>query len=341
MGNLHVCNILKDMKECSVDGYLVSDFSNIAYITGFIPSSIAFLVIKDHPVVYVSKMDLESAKKNSVVDVCEFKGLSSIVYDLKSEIKNLAVEYSLSYGIYLKFCDEFNISCKDFISKQRAFKTSDEIFKIEEATDIAQQAFREVNFIEKHQTNAKENMAAYELGFFMRENGAECESFDTIVTSGPNSSLPHARPDSKILSEPILVDWGAKYQGYCSDNTRTIVYSEKEYLIFDIVKEAHDKAIKAIKPGVCCCDIDRVARDIIDEYGYGDNFIHSTGHSLGLDIHESPSFSTKDNTILEKGMVMTVEPGIYIEGEFGVRLEDTIKVDNIGRIIGKLPLKIE
>ncbi len=341
MGQLHIDNILKDMENVNVDGYLLSDFSNIRYLTGYMPTSFAFLVIKEDPVVYVSSMDGELAREDSSVEVKNFESFSSFIGDLKSEVSNLAIEPTLPFESYEKFKDDFNVSCEKFVNKQRAVKTSEEIFKIEEATDIAQQAFREVNFIEKHDTGVLENIAAYELGFFMRSNGGECESFDTIVTSGSNSSLPHATPTSKSLKDPILIDWGSKYQGYCSDNTRTIIYSEKQHEIFDIVKESHNKAIQAIKPGVRCCEIDRVARDIITEYGYGDNFIHSTGHSLGLDIHEYPSFSSNDNTILENGMVMTVEPGIYIEGEFGVRLEDSVKIDNIGRILGKLPLKIE
>jgi Xaa-Pro dipeptidase len=187
-----------------------------------------------------------------------------------------------------------------------------------------------------------ENIVALDLDNLMRKYGAEGNSFDTIVTSGSNSSLPHATPQDKQLEQPILIDWGAKYQGYCSDNTRTMVYTEKQNEICDIVAEAHDKAIKAIKPGLKCCEIDKVARDIISEYGYGDNYIHSTGHSIGLDIHEIPTFSAKDKTVIEKGMVITVEPGIYLEDNFGVRLEDTVAVEkNKGKIIGDLPLIIE
>ena len=106
--------------------------------------------------------------------------------------------------------------------------------------------------------------------------------------------------------------------------------------------EAHDKAINSIKPGLKCCEIDKVARDIINEYGYGDKYIHSTGHGVGLDIHEMPTFSIRDKTIIEEGMVITVEPGIYLEGNFGVRLEDTVAIEkNKGMIIGDLPLIIE
>ena len=120
-----------------------------------------------------------------------------------------------------------------------------------------------------------------------------------------------------------------------------MVYTEFQHEIWDIVAEAHDKAIKAIRPGMKCCEVDKVARDIIADYGYGDKFIHSTGHSLGLDIHETPGFSLRDETTVEEGMVITVEPGIYFEGEFGVRLEDTIAVSKRGNVIGDLPLNID
>ena len=119
-----------------------------------------------------------------------------------------------------------------------------------------------------------------------------------------------------------------------------MVYTERQQEIWDIVAEAHDNAIKAIKPGIECLEIDKVARDIIADYGYGDNFIHSTGHSLGLDIHETPGFSPRDDTIIEEGMVITVEPGIYLEREFGVRLEDTVSISKKANVIGDLPLEI-
>ena len=142
------------------------------------------------------------------------------------------------------------------------------------------------------------------------------------------------------MEEPILIDWGAIFEGYCSDNTRTMVYTESQQEIWNIVAESHDKAIKAIKPGMKCCEVDKVARDIISDYGYGDKFIHSTGHSLSLDIHETPGFSLRDETIIKEGMVITVEPGIYLEGEFGVRLEDTVHITKRGNVIGDLPLNI-
>ena len=255
----------------------------------------------------------------------------------KEGIRNLAIEPSLVYSTYEKFKDDFKIESKNYVDKQRMIKSSSEIENIKKATQIAQTAFKELDVANRKET---EDVLAFDLVRLMIENGASGESFDTILVSGSNTSLPHAIPQSKTLENPILVDWGAKYNGYCSDNTRTIVYTEKEQEIFDIVRESHDKAIKAIKPGLKCCEIDKVSRDIIKEYDYGDKFIHSTGHSLGLDIHETPTFTARDDTIIEKGMVITVEPGIYLEGEFGVRLEDTVAIENNAKIIGDLPIEL-
>ena len=337
--DLHINNILKDLEKDNFQAYLLTKFTNIEYISNYKPTSFAFCVIGENPVIYTSKMDLEIANRDSTIEVKEYESFEVMISDLKKEaIKNLAIEPSLPYSTYEKFKDDFAVESKTYVDKQRMIKTPDEILNIEKATGIAQKSFLELDIL--NNTN-NENEIAFDLVRLMIENGASKESFDTIVTSGANSSLPHAIPQSKRLDQPILIDWGAIYNGYCSDNTRTMVYTERQQEIWDIVAEAHDKAIKAIKPGLKCCDIDKVARDIISDYGYGDEFIHSTGHSLGLDIHETPGFSTRDETIIERGMVITVEPGIYLEGEFGVRLEDTVAIYKKADVIGDLPLKID
>lgn len=333
---MQIENILKEMEKDDCQGYLLTDFSNIEYISSYRPTSFAFCIIKENPIVYASKMDMEIAKNNSRITVREYEDFKTIINDLKNEnIKNLAIEPSLTYATYEKLKNDFEIESKTYINKQRMIKTSDEIKNITKATNIAQKSFKQLDITNRSEN---ENILAFELVKLMIENGASKESFDTILVSGSNTSLPHATPQPKPLETPILIDWGCVYNGYCSDNTRTIVYTEKEHEILDIVKQAHDKAIEKIKPGIQCSQIDKTARDIIAEYGYGDNFIHSTGHSLGLDIHETPGFSYRDDTIIEKGMVITVEPGIYIENEFGVRLEDTVAIENKGKVIGNLAL---
>ena len=335
---MHIKNILNDMEKDNIQAYLLTQFTNVEYISNYKPTSFAFCVIKENPIIYASQMDMEIANRDSSIEVKQYEKFETMIEELKKEgIRNLAIEPSLVYSNYEKFKDDFKIESKNYVDKQRMIKSSSEIENIKKATQIAQTAFKELDVANRKET---EDVLAFDLVRLMIENGASGESFDTILVSGSNTSLPHAIPQSKTLETPILVDWGAKYNGYCSDNTRTIVYTEKEQEIFDIVRESHDKAIKAIKPGLKCCEIDKVSRDIIKEYGYGDKFIHSTGHSLGLDIHETPTFTARDDTIIEKGMVITVEPGIYLEGEFGVRLEDTVAIENNAKIIGDLPIEL-
>ena len=337
--DIHIENILKDLKKDDIQAYLLTKFTNVEYISNYKPTSFAFCIIKENPIIYASSMDMEIAKNNSTIEVKEYESMEVMVKELKNEgIMSLAIEPTLPFSSYEKLRDDFTITSKTYIDKQRMIKTPLEIEKITKATDIAQKSFLDLDILNNSCT---EKEIAFDLVRLMIENGADKESFDTIVTSGANSSLPHAIPEAKKLEKPILIDWGAIFNGYCSDNTRTMIYTEFQQEIWDIVAEAHDKAIKAIKPGLKCVDIDKVARDIISDYGYGDRFIHSTGHSLGLDIHENPGFSIRDETIIEEGMVITVEPGIYLEGEFGVRLEDTVAIYKKANVIGNLPLMID
>ena len=336
--DVHINNILKDLEKDNFQAYLLTQFTNVEYISGYRPTSFAFCIIKENPIIYASGMDMELANRDSSIEVRKYESFEAIVDELKSEgIKRIAIEPSLPFSTYVKMRDDFEVDSKTYIDRQRMIKTCDEIEKIARATEIAQKSFLQLDILNN---NGTEKEVAFDLVRFMIENGASKESFDTIVTSGSTSSLPHAIPQANRLSQPILIDWGAIFEGYCSDNTRTMVYTERQHEIWDIVAEAHDKAIGAIRPGIKCCEVDRVARDIIREYGYGDKFIHSTGHSLGLDIHETPGFSIRDETVIEEGMVITVEPGIYLEGEFGVRLEDTVAISKRANVIGDLPLDI-
>ena len=337
--DIHISNILKDLEKDNFQAYLITQFTNVKYISGYKPTSFAFCILKENPVIYASGMDMELANRDSTIEVKKYESYEIMIDELKREgVKNLAIEPSLPFSTYVRFRDDFEIDSKTYIDKQRMIKTPHEIEKITEATEIAQKSFLQLDILNN---SATEKEVAFDLVRLMIENGASKESFDTIVTSGADSSLPHAIPQAKKLDQPILIDWGAIYEGYCSDNTRTMVYTERQQEIWDIVAEAHDKAIQAIRQGLKCCEIDKVARDIIEDYGYGDKFIHSTGHSLGLDIHETPGFSLRDDTIIEEGMVITVEPGIYLEGEFGVRLEDTVSISKRANVIGNLPLNID
>ena len=329
--NFHINNILKKLEEKELDAMLVANFNNIYYLSGYLSTSFAFLILKENPIIFVSGMDMENASNTSSIDIVKFESYKQMIEYLKEEeIKNLAIESDLTANVYEKFND-FKLTISDVIARERMIKTDDEIEKILKATDIAHKSLLELDVRDKQEKGALEWECAYELGYLMRKNGASVESFDTIFASGPVSSLPHSTPRQHALETPVLVDYGCKFEGYC------FLYTERQEEISSIVLEAHDKAIDAVKEGVKACEVDKVARDIITEYGYGDNFIHSTGHSLGLDIHESPSVSLKDQTVLENNMIVTIEPGIYLEGEFGIRIEDMVLVDKKGKLIGNLP----
>ena len=335
--NFHIRNILKKLEEKDLDAMLVANFNNIYYLSGYLSTSFAFMIIKENPIIFVSGMDMENATNTSSIDIVKYESFDKMIEYLKDDgIKSLAIESDLTANVYEKFKD-FNLTISNAISTERMIKSDDEIEKMLKATEIAHKSLLELDVRSKQEKGAEEWECAYELGYLMRKNGATVESFDTIFASGPVSSLPHSTPRKRALDTPVLVDYGCKFEGYCSDTTRTFIYTERQEEISDIVLEAHDKAIEAVKAGVKACEVDKVARDIITEYGYGDNYIHSTGHSLGLDIHENPSVSLKDQTVLENNMVITIEPGIYLEGEFGIRIEDMVLVDKKGKLIGNLP----
>ena len=215
------------------------------------------------------------------------------------------------------------------ILKLRSVKSLQEIESIKQAQSLTDKAFEHIlDFIKSGKTE-KEIML--EMEFFIRKIGSQGVAFDFIVVSGKKSSLPHGVPAEKKVENGdfITMDFGAVVSGYRSDMTRTVAlgYADDEMReVYNTVLLAQTEALKAIKPNVKCKDIDKIARDIIANKGYGECFGHGLGHSVGLEIHESPSFNTRDNTLLKEGMVLTVEPGIYIEDKFGVRIEDMVYI---------------
>ncbi len=221
----------------------------------------------------------------------------------------------------------------DICLKHRQVKTYEEIRKIRKAQAITDKAFSHIlGFISKDRTELE---VAAELEYFMRCNGADGLAFDTIAVSGKSSSLPHGVPTESKLTENsfFTMDYGAKYAGYCSDMTRTVVLGKADdemKRIYNTVFTAQAEAMKYIKAGVDCKAADKVARDVITDAGYGEYFGHSLGHSLGLEIHEMPSCSPKSESVLRAGNIVTVEPGIYIPGKYGVRIENMVLVTENG-----------
>jgi Xaa-Pro aminopeptidase len=176
---------------------------------------------------------------------------------------------------------------------------------------------------------------AIELETGMRRAGALKPSFDTIVGSGPRGALPHGTASDKVLKEGemIVIDFGCVLDGYCSDETVTVALGEvgdEERKVYEVVRAAQSAAIEALKPGASLREVDKIARDYITAAGYGPYFGHGLGHGVGMEIHEGPRVSTKSEAVAEPGMVLTIEPGIYLPGRFGVRVEDTLLVNESG-----------
>ncbi len=219
------------------------------------------------------------------------------------------------------------------LNKARQIKSKEEIGFIKQAQAITDKAFTHIlNYIKSGVT---EREIALELEFFMRKQGSEGVAFDTIAVSGKNSSLPHGVPTDKSLENGdfLTMDFGAKLGGYCSDMTRTVAIgsvSEEQKMVYDTVLDAQISALKVLKAGKICKDIDKIARDIINKAGFEGAFGHGLGHSVGLEIHENPALNTRDETVLKSGMIMTVEPGIYLEDKFGVRIEDMVLITSKG-----------
>lgn len=246
--------------------------------------------------------------EESAMSVCEFKSL-----------RNKLAEYQ-----------DF-VEMQKMINEQRKIKSNEEIKKIAEAEKIGDEAFAYI--LDKIKVGKTEREIALELEFFMKKQGATALSFDTIAASGVRSAMPHGvATDKKIENGDFLtLDFGCVLDGYCSDMTRTVIVgkgNERQKEIYNVVLSAQKAAIEKIESGIRCDEIDAVARNIITNSGYGDNFGHGLGHSVGIEIHEAPNFSPRCNDVICNGNVITVEPGIYIDGFGGVRIEDLIAVQD-------------
>lgn len=249
----------------------------------------------------------------------------------------IAIEDSMNLSRYLKLKDALT-SCEltvasELIDNPRTVKDKNELELLARAEQIGDEAFTHILDIIKPGITERE--IALELEFYMKRQGASKLSFDTIVASGPNSSMPHAQVTDRVIENGdfVTMDFGCVYKGYCSDMTRTIAVGtpiDEMKKVYQIVLEANLRAMEGIRAGVKCSDIDALARGYIAEQGYGDYFGHGLGHSVGLYIHEEPRFSPKCDVIIKENMVITDEPGIYIPGRFGVRIEDLVVVKKDG-----------
>lgn len=338
-------NIKEIMKMLEINqaAVIMSDFGR-RYFTNF-SSSAGILVITKEKAVFATDFRYIEKAKNEIshIEVVLLKKKTEFLSEVLKEnnISEILIESDiLSFAEFeslSKNLEEINVNSSDKLSRKirelRSVKSPSEIEFIKKSQAITDEAFSYI--LTKINEGVSEKEIALELEFFMRKMGSCGMAFDVIAASGKNSSMPHAEPTDKKLEKGdfLTLDFGARYKGYCSDMTRTVAIgsvSEEQKKVYEIVLEAQNKAFEQIKEGIECSLIDKAARDYIASFGYGDNFGHSLGHSLGLEIHESPAFSPSDKTLIKKGMIITVEPGIYIENKFGVRIEDMVLITENG-----------
>lgn len=328
------------------DAALIMSDTNRLYFTGFKSSAGVVLITKREAFLLIDFRYIESARQNvKHMNVLLAEKLYSQIAEIlkANEIKNLILETGYitleSFKTLKSALGDFNISDDNVLSRKisnlRSIKDSREIEFIKKAQALTDQTFEYALSIIKNGITEKE--LALNMEFFMRQNGSEGTAFDFIAVSGKNSSLPHGVPTDKRIENGdfITMDFGAIVGGYRSDMTRTVALgfvNDRQHEVYETVLKAQLTALQNIKSGTECCKIDKIARDIITDAGYGKCFGHGLGHSVGLEIHENPACNTRDKTLLKSGMIMTVEPGIYIENSFGVRIEDMVVVTDSGCI---------
>ena len=330
-----------------IDGLLVTNLSNIRYLSNFTGSS-AFVILNSNKRSFFTdfRYTTQAKKEVSGFKIEEFKNQNEAIKDFckKSGIKTLGFEASCTPFAFYKNLKKTLLPVKlsptlGIIESLRALKDESEIMNIKKSISILGKGLNSI--LPMLKKKLKEREIALELEYQLKKFGANKLSFDLIVASGKRSALPHGVASNKKISygELVTLDSGCSYNGYHCDVTRTFIIGKpqkKQQEIYNIVKNAQSIAIENIKPGMTCEEIDGKARDYIKNFGFDKYFGHGLGHGVGLDIHEEPRISKKVKEKIKKGMVFTVEPGIYIPDFGGVRIEDMIYVTESGcRILTK------
>lgn len=326
----------------AIDGILISEASNRRYLSGFVGTA-GFLLITEKDAVLATDFRYveQTASQAPGFRVERIRAGSDWLPKLAGDlgIRRLGFEAD---NVTVAQLERFREAIKKsepavelagtngITLELRSIKDAGELELLQRSIAIADEAFDEVS--ERVRPGMTEAEVAWEIELAVRGRGAEAVSFDTIVGAGENGALPHHRAAERAIAagEPIVIDMGARYQGYCSDLTRTIILGRpdaKFRRIYDTVLGAQLTAIETLAAGMTGADCDRLARTVIETAGHGEEFGHSLGHGVGLDVHESPGVGPTSKNVLEDGMVFTVEPGIYLSGWGGVRIEDVVVLE--------------
>ena len=340
------------LERVGADLLLVTNLSNIRYLTGFTGSE-GTLILSPREGWFLTDSRYTSQAKTEVAgaQVVQFSAKMETLTDLMKQQGAARVAFeagNMSVALYQELCGKLPgvdwLPADTEMTPIRSVKDADELSLLERVAGIASQSLLET--LSLVQPGALESEVAWALEVAMRNRGAEGKSFDFIVASGERGALPHGKASDKKIQagELITIDYGAFYRGYCSDETVTVCLGQpdqKQLEVYETVRAAQQLAIDAVKPGISLKELDAKARDYIASQGYADYFGHGLGHGIGIDIHEYPTVSPKSSTIAEEGMVFTIEPGIYIPGWGGVRIEDSVVVERDGcRRITQVPKEL-
>jgi len=335
---MRIEKLINELLKKEQEAFLVTNMKNIRYLTGFTGDAGKLLIMPDKQYLIVDGRFTEQAEKQCSIEVVDYD--KSFIKTINKLAQSHNVKKCAFEGNNITF-NEFDTLKKNLenielvsddttIETIRMKKDKEEIEKVKHALKIALETFEEIktNIV----PGVTEKEVATEIEYTMKRKGAEGISFETIVASGKRSSLPHGTAtDKKIeFGDAVVIDMGAIYDGYCSDITRTIFVGDmtrEQEKVYEIVEKAQQKGINAIKAGVSCSEphnlvVDEFAKDNLAEY-----FVHSLGHGVGMDVHERPFLSPKSSDVFEPGMIVTVEPGIYLPDNFGIRIEDMVMIE--------------
>ncbi len=350
MKKKRVERILTEVRDAGADAFLLfnhelSGQPGTRYLSGFSGTESVLLITEKGNFIFTDGRYFSQAREECPDFELVPTGRTLFWEELEKvfrmlDLKKFVFDQSrTNYGAISKLGEKIKgvsvVGSENILQKIRAVKDEREITDIQRAADIAISVFKKLMLGIREGATEKE--LAWRIEVLMRENGAEKISFDTIVASGSNGAKPHAKPSDKkiVKGELITFDFGCFYNGYASDITRTVALgpvSDKLAEIYETVRIAQELGCEAAKAGVTGSEIDKICRDYISGSGYGEYFLHGTGHGVGMEVHELPYVSASNKEPLPENSVITVEPGIYIEGIGGVRIEDTVVVKKDGSI---------
>jgi len=340
-------SLVAQLPEKELDAVLISAPENRRYLSGFTGSAGYLIISKERAVLVTdSRYTEQAAAQSPEFQIVQARGSWDWLIDLLKETghKRLGFEsQSMTVATYQNILDALKqdealtqvslIAASGIAEQQRTIKDADELAMLQKAIDASDAAMEAV--CPQIQEGMTEREVAWRLEMAMRNFGSDGLSFDTIVASGPNGAMAHHQPSDRPIAsgEPIVIDMGARVGGYCSDITRTVVVGEPDDIfrkVYDVVLGAQLTAMHTVQTGMTGEECDGLARTVIAEAGYGDNFGHSLGHGVGLAVHENPRVGPKSPDLLEPDTVFTLEPGIYLTGWGGVRIEDIVILGNEG-----------